>query len=614
MSEIIAKLGLNSARFEQGLDQASRGWEAFGQKLRSKPVEFIPEKSARDSAKVFEDIARAREEHIGNTNRAALEQGLASGAGAVGGGGKSAADSARVFEEMAAAQTRQNHENIQAAEDLYKTKQRIAFEEANTVGRIRLVQRDLVTLGKQRNTQQEGTVARMRTEQQIEERLAQLRRLQRTQQAGNLVGLPSLQETEQRATGILGLLKKKFGAADLFKDSLRSLGVGLGVGAIANGIAGYFSTAADKAKELAAHTADLYQGTLRLLGVIGGPTRELELQARQVKEINRDIEEQRKLIADLNGNPLTFMTEEGRGMLREAETDLNGLIRKQADLATQIQITTIEENRRTAALQRQQVTANNLANIELRHGVELQKFDERKRALQEEYNILKKQGALPSTLQGNLNQQKALEKEREIFVRNQGEKMEDLKREARLNDEVTKAELRDASEVEKKQIRLNALKREEAVIKKRTGIASPELEANRNAQRALQNDIKVDQKKARQELINTLSGLGGQMAGQAPSRRPVPRPRGRSEMERIADRGTQFQINAEEGIRTGKTPDYIARMASAARRDLEAVGGKVGQATSKVAPQDAKALNSELIKANTTLKSIEGALKPVATK
>jgi hypothetical protein len=46
---------------------------------------------------------------------------------------------------------------------------------------------------------------------------------------GDVPLLPPDALVEKRSTGILRLLQKKFGSADLFKDSLRSLGVGLGV-------------------------------------------------------------------------------------------------------------------------------------------------------------------------------------------------------------------------------------------------------------------------------------------------------------------------------------------------------------------------------------------------
>lgn len=436
--------------------------------------------------------------------------------------------------------------------------------------------------------------------------------IRQTNQAGGV--LPPLPEVEKKADGILGLLRRKFGTADLFKDSLRSLGVGIGVGAIAERVVSFFSRGAERAKAMADHSEAMVDIQRALAGALGGPRRELELQVKHVNELNRDIDEQKKLVESLRNAPLELLSPGHAEQLDAAEDKLNSLQQKQAQLSSGAKAAAHAENLRTEALQRQQQLATNLANIELAHGVEGMRFAERKRALEEEYMALKKQGALPSTLQQNQNQQKALEKERAIFMRNQQEKTEDLKREQRLNDELTKAELRDAGEVEKKQIRLNALRREYEVLKKRTGAASPEVEANRNEQRRLGNEIKIDTKKAARELNNTLAGVGSDLAGRNPDRGPQLRPRGRSEMERIADRGAGYRQQAEEAARTGRSPEYVARLASMANRDLTSAGRKLGDATAEVATGDASALGGLFTKAVTELEKINKSLAPTKAK
>lgn len=602
MSEIKVKIGLNHERFDRGLDETSRGWEAWAQKVRRTPIQILPEKSARESAKVFEDIERAREEHLGVQSRAKLEQGLATGAGAVGNRStKSAADSARAIEESLQRQEQNARELATAQERLAQTRRAYAYQEANTVGRIRILQGELVTLAKQRDREQVGTVARLRTEEQITQRITQLRSLQRQQQGTNLAVLPSLQQVEQRATGIIGLLRRKFSTADLFKDTLRSVGVTLGVGGIATAISTGFSHAADKAKSLAELTSALADNTQRWLAALGGPRRELELQVKQANALNHEIEIQRKLVADLKANPLNLFGQ-GAEEVRAAEEALNGLILKQEQLGTAAQIAALNDKRRTEALQRQGIHETNLAELEMRRAVEAQKFAERRRFLEEEYQQLRKQGALPSTLQENRNRIAALQQEERIFNRAQQEKRDDLVRAAKLDDQLTKAELRNASEVEKKQIRLNALREEEAVLRKRHSLLSPEVDANRNEQRRLQNEIKIDQQKAQRALVNTLAGKGNQ-----------PRPRGRSERERIADRAQENIGRAEEAVRKGQSPEFVASLTRSAARDLGVVGGKVEQSTSKVAKADAQASGSSLLQTNTLLKEIRDNLKPVKT-
>lgn len=416
--------------------------------------------------------------------------------------------------------------------------------------------------------------------------------------------LPPLPEVDKKATGIIGLLRRKFSTTDIFKDAFRSFGVGLGVGGIATVVAEQFQTAAERAKSLAAHTGELYQTTLRLIGVAGGPTRELQLQGRQVKELNRDIADQRRLLAsftllDKLRNPQ---------MMLEQEQVLQGMIKQQGDLAAGIDITIIEENRRTEALIRQQQVAANLAASELSHGAEQQKIAIRHRAILEEIAVAKKQGALPSTIQALYKEKQAIEDQSKIVAQTQREKMEDLARAQQLNDATTAAELRDAGEVEKKQIRLNALQREYNVLKKR-GASVTELEANRNQQRALRGEIAVDQRGARRDQRNGLIELGTSLeTGRATN----PRPRGRSERERIADRGAGYRMQADEAIRTGKSPEYVARLVGLANRDSTKAGNQARNAMKAIDQADPAV--GQLMRMNKTLDVIQSNLAPKGVK
>jgi hypothetical protein len=422
--------------------------------------------------------------------------------------------------------------------------------------------------------------------------------------------LPTLPAVERRAGGIIGLLRRKFSSADLFKDTIRGLGIGLGAGGIASTITDVFSSAAEKAKALAASTADILASTLSNIANAGGPVRELELQRTALKGITAEMGLQQKLIADLRANPLTFLTPSGRQMLLDAESTLFGMQAKQADIAAQIDIATRNENRRTEALKRHGTTAELQFNADLRHQEETERLGRAKRALEEEYIILKKQGATPATLQENLNQQRALHHQRELIFRNQREKREDLKRTAALDDQLTKAELRNASDVEKKQIRLNALRETEGVIKKRFGANSTQLVENQNEQRRLQNEIRVDQRNASRALTNTLANVGADIAT---GKNNGPRPRGRSERERIADRARANIVRAEEAVRTGQNPDFVASLTRSAAIDLQKVGGKIDQSTSKISKADANATGSSLLATNSLLKEIRDNLKPVKT-
>jgi hypothetical protein len=87
----------------------------------------------------------------------------------------------------------------------------------------------------------------------------------------------------------------------------------------------------------------------------------------------------------------------------------------------------------------------------------------------------------------------------------------------------------------------------------------------------------------------------------------------RSERERLADRATASRARAEDAVRTGASPGYVAQLARAAARDLAKVGGKIGQSTSLVSRGDADALGSPLLSTVKILSEIRDSLKPTKT-
>lgn len=185
-----------------------------------------------------------------------------------------------------------------------------------------------------------------------------------------------------------------------------------------------------------------------------------------------------------------------------------------------------------------------------------------------------------------------------------------------LLEELTEAELRHAQEREKLQIRLNHLQHEYRSIIRRGDKGTDKERNNVGQQFAIQNQMKILAEKSSRELTNSLAGLGSTIASGGPEgnkgKKP-PRPRGRSELERIADRGAQRAAQAEEAIRTGKSPQFIASLASQANRDLTAAGKKAQAATANVKKEDADALGSHLIAANQHLKTISDNLQPQKT-
>jgi len=411
-----------------------------------------------------------------------------------------------------------------------------------------------------------------------------------------------LQGASRKATGILGMLQRKFSATDIFKDVFRSAGIGIGVGAIVEKIVNVYRRGAEEAGSMADHTQRLLDIQRNLEGAMGGPRRELELQVKQFNELNRDIEDQKRLIESLNNPVLEFINADYQQQVDQANAKLKEMVEKQASLGASAKIAANADKLRTEALQRQQVHANNLANIELRNGVEGMKFAERRRFLQEEYVAMQRQGALPSALQENLNRQKALEKEQAMFEKGQKEQREDIVRTARLDAELSAADLRDASEIEKKQIRLNGLRREYETIRNRRGILSNEALANRAQQDSLLGEIAVAQRGARSQLGAALVGLGGGSVGGQVGRR--------SETQRIADRGDRYLAAAREALQQGQSPERVKRFAELAGRDLAAAGSRQERSGSLLTKEQKELVGGSALK---VLQEIRDSLKPTKT-
>jgi hypothetical protein len=320
-------------------------------------------------------------------------------------------------------------------------------------------------------------------------------------------------------------LKRSFGAGDAFKGLLQGIGIG-SVSAISEAVVRPFQAAAEQAKTMMQLTSRLREITTKEIIAINPAQQIRELQ-REFKDLNVDIEMTEKLVKELD-TPLALVNGPTADMLREAREDLAKLKERQAEVASQINVTTTLHNRQIDAMARALILADDLVEAELRDAGEREKLQIRLNALQKEYNILKKQGASAITLGQNYTQQR------------------DIMNQMRLLEDRTK-----------------------------------------------------DQ---RGESLVSL----GELATKKPEGR------GRSETERIAARGAKFRERAEEAILKGDKAG-ARRNAMLATRDLTNAGARVAAAGSAVRKEDQKSLGSELVKANKTLSDINKNLTPGST-
>jgi len=396
-------------------------------------------------------------------------------------------------------------------------------------------------------------------------------------------------------------IQKKLGLKDAIKGIFQGIGIG-SVQSITDMIVAPFEAAAERARALVGLTGSLSDNTNRWLSALGGPRRELELQVRQVNDLNTEISLQRQLVADLNANPLRFINAETRTAIKEAEAGLDALILKQAEMATTAQMVALADSRRTGDLQRQAALAKQIADAESKNFAQGRIVQARREAIETEYEILKTRGAMPSVLQENRNALATLNQEEARANRLLNDQVEGIKRTGLAQREQAALELKDAGERAQALAKLTALRREYDVLVTKNKRLSPEATTNRNEQNAVRAQLLLLDKQAREQRSATLSAVGQTLAGGTVGRR--------SERERLADRGAGFAARADAAIRSGASPAYVASLTAAANRDFKTVGGKVATSTSAVARDDAMGLKSELVSANKTLTDISKNLAP----
>lgn len=109
---------------------------------------------------------------------------------------------------------------------------------------------------------------------------------------------------------------------------------------------------------------------------------------------------------------------------------------------------------------------------------------------------------------------------------------------------------------------------------------------------------------ARKQIAQMLVGSGESVAGRGSNMR-----RGRTESERIADRGAMFKRLAEDAVLRGNRQD-AARYAMAAQKDFRAVGLKTEYGSGLIPKGTASVMRSEILSAAESLRAVAAELEP----
>lgn len=176
----------------------------------------------------------------------------------------------------------------------------------------------------------------------------------------------------------------------------------------------------------------------------------------------------------------------------------------------------------------------------------------------------------------------------------------------RNKEELRDAELKDASELKKKQIEINQLVKEHSRLKREGRLGGEEDRRNLTQQWKLYHDIAMIQKAAQKELAATEVSIGREAVT---GRARAPRPRGRTETERIADRAAESEMRMRDAIMKGDKA-AAGRYAERAAADYGKAGQRIAEASSGVKKETSESLGNQLAKANTTLEAIKANLDP----
>lgn len=139
-----------------------------------------------------------------------------------------------------------------------------------------------------------------------------------------------------------GKLRRAFGAGDVFRGLLQGIGIG-SVQGIVDTITSTFRTGADDAERMANESQSMLEIMRQQQLALAGQEQKFEIRKKQVADLNRDIEMQKRLVADLEANPLNLITPGGREEITKAKNELSRLTieaaKSEAQLKTEIELT-----------------------------------------------------------------------------------------------------------------------------------------------------------------------------------------------------------------------------------------------------------------------------------
>lgn len=147
-------------------------------------------------------------------------------------------------------------------------------------------------------------------------------------------------------------LERKFGLADVAKGFAQGLGIG-SVGQVAELVKQFFAHAAESAKAMEESTSRALDATLKAIALRNSPERNISNLRGTAAGMDSSIGVQKKLVSDLDNNPLKWINADTMAMLVAAEAKLGEMQEKQSALLYQASELEQAEIRKGEELRRQ---------------------------------------------------------------------------------------------------------------------------------------------------------------------------------------------------------------------------------------------------------------------
>jgi len=519
--------------------------------------------------------------------------------------------------------------NLAAAKKLSELRTKTAFNELNTIGKIKSITGELAGLVKTRNTLEQGSTKHLEIQTAILQRQTRLIALQRQAAKERFAAnaTPSGGGGGGGGGAETGADLGSLVAGGVFKRMI-FMGAGAVMGGIMNGVSGYFSRQANRSQEqeaLAAHQLTSAEQQRIAIGGTGSEAKVLQDRMRRSRETEKSVA---KEIKDMEGEvgfeAKMALNSDYRGIYEDKQKKLNELKMEQADYGREIELVGLKEAREIGIAKAQKrsieevtkaqkeglYTTAKAAEIKLREAEAVQKVLEGDTG----FGFMgKKYPNRPTGTPEEIRQQRQavaeLRAAYEVAQRLQTREIALNKIQAQSLDEVAKAQLEGSYNAVKAANIKVAQERRVLAALKATGALPEEIRKQELAQKAAESNAAVARMGMRERGFDVRQGLTQEVAGE---QRTFPNgmPRPLSETERLAKQAIKARQQARSAILTG-APGEAAYQQQRALGLESSVANRLSEGSSqmrKIETTDATALSGKLETANQLLQAISNSL------